>query len=112
MEANGFPNVPFPLEFAAIAPFYTNIDTTNAPSQTSISISKLQTERNLRLAQATVRSAFNVPADFRITDIVVATWENVGHFRENHDEPNTFQVIAYTFRFLALNMDFLFTNSN
>lgn len=84
--------MPFPLEFAAIAPFYTNVDTTNAPSQTTISVSQLQTERNARLAQATVRSAFNLPADFRITDVVVATWENVGHFRENNNELNTFQV--------------------
>lgn len=92
IEANGFPNVPFPLEFAAIAPFYTNVDTTNAPSQTAISVSQLQTERNVRLAQASIRSAFNVAPDFRVADVVVATWENVGHFHKNNNEPNTFQV--------------------
>lgn len=84
--------MPFPLEYASIAPFYSNIDTTNAAPETSITFSKLSTERNNRLAYETVRRNFAVNENFRIINVLVATWENVGHFRENNTEQNTFQV--------------------
>lgn len=92
IELNGFLNVPFPLEYPTIAPFYSNVDTTNAGPETSISFSTLQSERNNRLAYDSVRRNFVVKNDFRVTNVVVATWENVGHFRENNSEQNTFQV--------------------
>lgn len=89
---NGFLNVPFPLEYASIAPFYSNIDTTNAGPDTSISLSKLTTERNNQLASDAVRRNFAVGDRFHVISVVVATWENVGHYRENNTEQNTFQV--------------------
>lgn len=89
---NGFLNVPFPLEYASIAPFYSNIDTTNAGPETSISFSNLSTERNTRLAYEAVRRNFAVKENFRIINVLVATWENVGHYHENNTEQNTFQV--------------------
>lgn len=91
-ELNGFLNVPFPLEYASIAPFYSNIDTTNASPETSISFSTLSTERNTRLAYETIRRNFALNENFRINNVLVATWENVGHYRENNTEQNTFQV--------------------
>lgn len=89
---NGFLNVPFPLEYPSIAPFYSNVDTTNAGSETSISLSKLLTERNRRLAFDAVRRNFAVGDNFRVVSVIVATWENVGHYRENNTDQNTFQV--------------------
>lgn len=91
-ELNTFLNVPFPLEYASIAPFYSNVDTTNAGPETAITFSKLPTERNNRLASEAVRRNFVVDDNFQIVNVVVATWENVGHYRENNTEQNTFQV--------------------
>lgn len=88
-------NEPFPLEYAsiaAIAPFYSNVDTTEAGPETAISFSKSSTERNNRLAFDAVRRNFAVNPDFRVVNVLVATWENVGHFRKNNTEQNTFQV--------------------
>lgn len=84
--------MPFPLDYASIAPFYSNIDTTNAGPETSITLSKLSSERNNRLAYEAVRRNFAVKENFRIINVVVATWEHVGHFRENNTDQNTFQV--------------------
>ncbi|XP_031633983.1 nidogen [Contarinia nasturtii] len=91
-ELNGFLNEPFPLEYAAIAPFYSNVDTAGAGQDTSISFSKITSERNTRLAYETVRRNFAVSDNFRVVSVLVATWENVGHYRENNTEQNTFQV--------------------
>lgn len=88
-------NEPFPLEYASIAsiaPFYSNVDTSEAGPETSISLSKLSTERNIRLAIDTVRRNFAVNDDFRVVNVIVATWEYVGHFQKNNTEQNTFQV--------------------
>lgn len=88
-------NEPFPLEYASIAsiaPFYSNVDTTEAGPETSISCSNASTERNVRLAFDAVRRNFAVNDDFRVVSVIVATWENVGHYRKNNTEQNTFQV--------------------
>lgn len=89
---NGFLNAPFPLEYTSIAPLYSNVDTSNAGQETAISFSKLSTERNNRLASEAVRRNFAVDDNFRIVNVLVATWENVGHYRENNTDQNTFQV--------------------
>lgn len=81
------------MEYPSIAPFYSNVDTTNAGLETSISFSKLQSERNKRLALDAVRRNFAIGDRFRVVSVVVATWENVGHYRENNTNQNTFQVI-------------------
>lgn len=80
------------MEYASIAPFYTNVDTAGAGQETSISFSKLTTERNTRLAYEVVRRNFAVSDNFRVVNVAVATWENVGHYRENNTQQNTFQV--------------------
>lgn len=87
--------MPFPLEYASIAPFYSNIDTTNAGPDTSISFSKLYSEKNNRRAEEAIRKNFDVNESFRVVNVLVATWENVGHYRENNTEQNTFQVSSY-----------------
>lgn len=80
------------MEFASIAPFYSNIDTTTAGPETAISFSTIQSERNTRLAYEVIRRNFAVRDDFRIKSVAVATWENVGHYREKNVPQNTFQV--------------------
>lgn len=92
IELPSFYNVPFPLEYPAIAPFYSNVDTTNAGPETSISFSTLQTESNRQRAYETVRRNFPGNDDFRVVNVYVATWENVGHFKENNNQQNTYQV--------------------
>lgn len=104
-ELNGFLNSPFPLEYASIAPFYSNVDTTNAGPETSISFSTISSERNTRLAYEAVRRNFPIGNDFRVVSVAVATWENVGHYRENNTEQNTFQVSLSNCIF---NFEFLF----
>lgn len=92
IELPDFLNVQFPLEYAAIAPFYSNVDTTNAGSETSISFSSQRSERNIQTANALVRRSFADASDFRATNVLIATWENVGRFRANNSVQNTFQV--------------------
>lgn len=88
-----FLNVPFPLEYSSIAPFYSNIDTTNAGPETSISFSTLQSDANNRRAYDIISRNFPQKRDeLRIVNVFVATWENVGHYNENNTQQNTFQV--------------------
>lgn len=83
--------MPFPLEYPAIAPFYSNIDTTNANSSTSISLAFLSDADSLQQADELIGSNFQNGYNFKTESVVVATWQNVGHFSENNDEQNTFQ---------------------
>lgn len=87
-----FVNVPFPLEFAAIAPFYSNIDTTNANESTTISISIVDNEHSLNEATQLISAHYLDGYTFKAESLVIATWQNVGHYRENNDQQNTFQV--------------------
>lgn len=91
VEFPEFVNVPFPLEFAAIAPFYSNIDTTNANGSTSISIGVIDDSEQLNDATQLVHSHFLDGYQFKAQSIIVATWRNVGHYRENNEQQNTFQ---------------------
>lgn len=92
IELPDFLNVPFPLEYPAIAPFYSNVDTTGAGQETSISFSTIHSDRNIERATDLVRRSFADAVDFKAVNVFVATWRNVGHFRENNEEQNTFQV--------------------
>lgn len=83
--------MPFPLEFAAIAPFYSNIDTTNANENTSISIGIIGDAETLDDANQLVQSHFLDGYQFKANAIIVATWQNVGCYRENNGQQNTFQ---------------------
>lgn len=92
IELSSFLNVQFPLEYPAIAPFYSNIDTTGAGGETSISFSTQHSERNIRKAYDLIQRSFADANDFRIVNVLVATWENVGRFNANNSVQNTFQV--------------------
>lgn len=92
IELSNFLNVQFPLEYPAIAPFYSNIDTTNAGSDTSISFSTLRSERNIQKAYDLIQRNFADANDFRIVNVLIGTWENVGRYNANNSVQNTFQV--------------------
>lgn len=96
---NEFPeflNIPFPIEYPAISPFYSNIDTTNADGTTKITYYQTTDSNLLNRASSTVRGAFTDAADFRASALLVVTWSNVpkwrGESRERLFEFNTFQV--------------------
>ncbi|XP_023302735.2 nidogen [Lucilia cuprina] len=93
IEFPDYINQPFPFEYPSIAGFYSNVDTTGANDSTSISIFNSQDPEQLQKVSELVRYAYNEQADFEATDIVVATWKNVGYFESKTDKLNTFQVI-------------------
>lgn len=92
VEFPQFVNVPFPLEYPAIAPFYTNVDTTNANESTTISFFKSHDATLLQTVSDVVRKGFTDAYDFDALSVFVATWENVGYYSMKNDQQNTFQV--------------------
>lgn len=96
---NEFPeflNIPFPIEYPSISPFYSNIDTTNADGSTKISYYESSDSNILNRASSIIRGAFTDANDFRAKSIFVVTYGNVpkwqGESRERLFERNTFQV--------------------
>lgn len=87
-----FLNVLFPLDYPSIAPFYTNVDTTNAPDGTSISYFQTQSPDQLSDASNLIRNSFSSGNDFNAENIIVVTWDKVGRYREQNSIQNTFQV--------------------
>lgn len=92
IEFPDYINQPFPFEYPSIAGFYSNVDTTGSNDSTSISIFSSQDPEQLQKVSELVRYAYNEQRDFEATDIVVATWKNVGYFESKTDKLNTFQV--------------------
>lgn len=92
IEFPDYINQPFPFEYPSIAGFYSNVDTTDANETTSISIFSSQDPEQLEKVSELVRYAYVEQSDFEATDIVVATWKNVGYFESKTDKLNTFQV--------------------
>lgn len=96
---NEFPeflNIPFPIEYPSISPFYSNIDISQADSASKISYYQSTDSNVLNRASSNIRSAFSDAQDFRAKSILVVTWNNVprwrGQSRERAYEKNTFQV--------------------
>lgn len=86
--------MPFPLEVAAIAPFYSNIDTSLPNDTALITFVKTSDEDFLARAEDTVRSSFSDAEDFSAQSLFIATWSNVGHFDKKNDIGNSFQVVV------------------
>lgn len=85
-------NQPFPLEYPSIAPYYSNVDTSGANETTKVSIFKSDWQEHLHKANELVRYAFSEQAEFEASEIVVATWKNVGYYQSKTDKLNTMQV--------------------
>jgi nidogen (entactin) len=96
---NEFPeflNIPFPIEYPSISPFYSNIDTSQADGSSKISYYQSTDSGVLNRAASNIRNAFSSAQNFRAKSILVVTWNNVpkwkGQSRERSYEKNTFQV--------------------
>ncbi|XP_002089929.3 nidogen [Drosophila yakuba] len=85
-------NQPFPLEYASIAAFYSNVDTSFSDEGSSISLFESKEPSILDRASSLVRYAFSSQSEFAARQVIVATWRNVGYFDSKTDRLNTFQV--------------------
>lgn len=96
---NEFPeflNIPFPIEYPSISPFYSNIDTTNVDGSSKISYYQSTDSNLLNRASSVIRGAFSDATDFRAKALFVVTYSKVpmwrGESRSHSNEFNTFQV--------------------
>ncbi|XP_063703047.1 nidogen [Culicoides brevitarsis] len=88
-----FVNVPFPLEVPAIAPFYSNVDTSAYNDASLVSYYQTHDPILLGRAETLVRQSFSDALDFKAESLFIATWKNVGHYNQKTEQTNTFQVI-------------------
>uniref|UniRef100_A0A182JJM2 Nidogen n=1 Tax=Anopheles atroparvus TaxID=41427 RepID=A0A182JJM2_ANOAO len=91
-EMVGFLNLPFPLGNPAIAPFYSNVDTTLPNDTATVVYFKSHNPNLLERTTRLVRENFGNQADFEAQQVFVATWEHVGHYNMKNDVQNSFQV--------------------
>ena len=80
------------MEYPAIAPFYSNVDTTLTNDTSAIIYFTSHNNELLDRATDLVRNGFQDASDFLALSIIVVTWENVGHYDQKNNETNTFQV--------------------
>lgn len=92
-EIPNFFNIEFPLDYAVIAPFYTNVDT-----RATGKISYYETNNNALLRRATenVRDYFSSEESFHATSLFIVTWYGVGYFKNGSDKINTYQAAIIT----------------
>lgn len=91
-EFMNFLNLPFPIEYPAIAPFYSNVDTTLPNDTAAIVYFRSADGELLDRVGELVRSSFAEAGDFEAREVFVGTWEHVGHFNMKNDVTNSFQV--------------------
>lgn len=96
---NDFPeflNIPFPIEYPAISPFYSNVDISQDDGYSKISYYQSTDSNLLKRASSNIRSSFKNAQNFQANAILVVTWNNVpkwrGQNQERSSEKNTFQV--------------------
>lgn len=87
-----FVNVPFPLEVPAVAPFYSNVDTSAHNDVALISYYQTHDPNLLGRAGTVVRTSFSDAIDFKAESLFIATWQNVGHYNKKNEVTNSFQV--------------------
>ncbi|KAE8752468.1 hypothetical protein FOCC_FOCC000590 [Frankliniella occidentalis] len=89
-----FLNLPFPLEYPVIAPFYANVDTSVSGT---VYFHESESVEDLQRASERVRRSFSA-STFQPTAVFVATWERVGYFSQGADKAsilvNTYQVVV------------------
>lgn len=91
-EFQNYLNLPFPIEYPAVAPFYANVDTTLPNDTAAIVYFKSTDEDLLHRVSDLVRVNFDESTDFEARQVFVATWEHVGHYDMKNDVTNSFQV--------------------
>ncbi|XP_050299870.1 nidogen [Anthonomus grandis grandis] len=92
-EIPQFINIEFPLDYAIIAPFYSNVDTTGAGT---ISYFETQDPGLLNRATEDIHESFIEAADFRAKSLFIVTWNGVGYYDGRHDKLNTYQAVIIT----------------
>ncbi|XP_012271445.1 nidogen-2 isoform X2 [Orussus abietinus] len=83
-----FFNIAFPLDEPVIAPLYTHVDTRGSGM---VFWGETDNPDILARAGGIVRSAFKDTDYFEPTHVFLATWVNVGYYREKSDKVNTYQ---------------------
>lgn len=93
-EMPSFYNVPFPLDYPALAAFYANVDLRGSGQ-----VYYRETRDPRVAAQATALVGRFYPrlrGRFAAAAVFVATWHRVGYYKRNADKTNTFQVAVIT----------------
>ena len=78
---------PFPLDKGKIvAPFWADVDTSSGGGEVWYHESK--SESNLKRAASEIRAAYpyQVPSDFKVTNLFIATWKEVGYYNQKKDK--------------------------
>ncbi|XP_014255919.1 nidogen-1 isoform X1 [Cimex lectularius] len=89
-----YQNLLFPLPLPAIAPFYSNVDTTGSGK---VYARETTDQRLLDRSAHTIRQLYpNLPAEFDPKSMVVVTWDSVGYYNNKWDKVNTYQLILTT----------------
>lgn len=85
-------NIQFPLEYAAIAPFYSNVDTSQSDETSSITYYETSQPDYITSASNEVKLAYDDASHFDAKSVFVVAWENVGHYDGKNNVTNTFSV--------------------
>lgn len=93
-EMPSFFNVPFPLDYPALAAFYANIDLRGSGQ---VYYREARDQRTLAQADDLVSRFYpRYRGRFAAASVFVATWHQVGYYKKNADRTNTFQVALAT----------------
>lgn len=93
-EMPTFFNVPFPLDYPALAAFYANVDLRGSGQ---VYYREDRDQRTLAHANGLVSRFYpRYQGRFTATSVFVATWHRVGYYKKNADRTNTFQVAVAT----------------
>lgn len=79
----------FPLDYAIIAPFYSNVDISQVGS---ISYYETDNPTLLKRVSSTIHSSFANSNEFMPLSLFIVTWEGVGYHQNGTKKVNTFQV--------------------
>lgn len=89
-EMPTFYNVPFPLDYPALAAFYANVDLRGSGQ---VYYREARDARTAAMATALVGRFYpRLGGRFAAAAVFVATWHEVGYYKKNADKTNTFQV--------------------
>ncbi|KAL5241702.1 hypothetical protein ACI65C_009112 [Semiaphis heraclei] len=93
-EIPTFFNVPFPLDYPALAAFYANVDLRGSGQ---VYYREDRDPRTLGHVDSLVSRFYpRYQGRFAATSLFVATWHRVGYYKKNADRTNTFQVALAT----------------
>ncbi|KAK3852669.1 hypothetical protein Pcinc_040754 [Petrolisthes cinctipes] len=92
-EIPNFFNVQFPLEYPVIAPFYSDVDTTEAGK---VWYRETSDPATVSRAKFDIQEHFSGMEEFDPTGIFIVTWDGVGPYSQRSDRVNTYQLVILT----------------